>query len=103
MSQNPKKFDVNQLQYYFDSKVKDVKDSSGLCAKSRKVLALRDRLMTLPDSEFDIAIQTLNGLLDKKSQQQQSDEDKTESDEAYNLYERSQGTEARNPGKVNPI
>ena len=69
MSKPARKIDVSDLTYYFDAKQKDCKDSLSTCTKSRKVLELRDRLMTLSDSDFELVLQTLNGLLDKRSRE----------------------------------
>ena len=106
MGSDAKKINMSELQYYFDAKQKDSKDSSGVCTKSRKVLALRDRLLTLSDDEFDLSIQTVNGLLDNRSKESEdgSKKNKSEQHDAATLYENTKAVEAAaNTGKIDPI
>ena len=104
MSSNNSKIDVDQLQYYFDAKRKDTKDKHSACDRSRRVLDLRDRLLTLSDVEFDLALKTLNGLLDQsKSSVKDAKSSSQKSREALNLYETAQAQDSSPPGKINPV
>lgn len=75
MDGKPKNIDLDSLHYYFDSREKDSLDYGGRSRKSREVLALRDRLLSLPDSEFEMAIKTLQRMIDGEDDQPQSQDD----------------------------
>lgn len=104
MSSGPKrKIDVSDVRYYFDAQEKNSLDGSQYCLKSRAILALRDRLLTLPDKDFDSAIRTLHGLLDQNTKAQGSDDsvpNKAAGKDALSLYE--QGSSG-STNKINPI
>ena len=102
--QNPK-IAVNDLEYYFDAKRKDTKDQNSASDRSRKVLDLRDRLLTLSDSDFELAIKTLHGLLDQKTQDGKSDSQSGNepNQDAVNLYEKTQANDGTATSKINPI
>lgn len=106
MSANDKKIDKSELLYYFDSKRKDSKDSHSVCMKSRKVLALRDRLLSLSDEDFETTMQTVNGLLDNRSKDERNNsENNSEHHEAASqLYETAKGADAGAAvGKIDSI
>ncbi|SME94475.1 hypothetical protein [Pseudobacteriovorax antillogorgiicola] len=105
MADGNRKFDVHQLQYYFDAKQKDSKDSRSLCSKSRRFLDLRDRMLNLSDQDFNLAIDTLNSLLDNKakSEAQESASGQEKTHDALALYERSQSSDSSAPSKVSPV
>ena len=54
---------LEDLMFYFDGVERDRIDASGASRKSGEVLALRDRLLKMPDDEFDATIKTVKGLL----------------------------------------
>lgn len=104
MAKPDTKIPVSDLHYYFDAKRKDSKDKHSASDRSRKVLDLRDRLLTLSDTEFELALKTLNGLLDQtKGNSKESKDSKSETRDAISLYEKAQAHEPAPVGKVNPI
>jgi len=86
MVEKPKQINLEDLHYYFDSREKDTLDHGGRSRKSREVLALRDRLLTLPDSEFEMAIKTLNNMLQDERYSDQKKE-LPNSEDAATLYQ----------------
>ncbi len=100
------KIDVSDLQYYFDAQEKNTLDGSKYCIKSRAILALRDRLLNLPDADFDSAMKTLNGFIDQQSKSHNSDANtspQSQEKDAMRLYEQGTAKEAIGTSKVNPI
>lgn len=99
------KINVSDLKYYFDAKQKDSYDSCSTSAKTQKVLALRDRLLSLSDTEFETIMQTLNGLLDHKAKDATSEKAEDASQDAresLTLFEKSRNPESTH-GKIDPI
>lgn len=54
---------LEDLMFYFDGVERDRIDAAGTSRKTGEVLALRDRLLRLPDDEFDATIKTVKGIL----------------------------------------
>jgi hypothetical protein len=54
---------LEHLHFYFDGVERDRLDTSGVSRKTGEVLALRDKLLTLPEGEFDAAIKTLKRMV----------------------------------------
>ena len=52
--------------FYFDAVERDSMDAFGQSRRSGELLALRERLLKLPEAEFDAAIKTLRGMVDDK-------------------------------------
>lgn len=55
---------LEDLYFYFDAVERDSLDSAGVSRRSSEVLALRERLMRLPEGEFDAAIKTMKSICD---------------------------------------
>ncbi len=49
--------------YFFDSNRRDAMDRGVLRRRAGQFLALRDKLLALPDEQFEMAIRTLEGML----------------------------------------
>ena len=65
MSSDPKQgINVENLWFYFDSIERDCMDLGMLDRKATQVLALRGKLLRLPNSEFEAAIKTIEKLVD---------------------------------------
>ncbi len=65
MSSDPKQgINVENLWFYFDSIERDCMDLGMLDKKATQVLALRGKLLRLPNAEFDAAIKTIQKLVD---------------------------------------
>lgn len=55
---------ISQLCYYFDSVERDRLDVGAIGRKAGQVLVLRQKLLSLPEPEFDAAIKTMEKLVD---------------------------------------
>ncbi len=79
------KISIDDVRYYFDAKEKDSLDVGPRVHRNREVLSIRDRLLALPDKDFEVAIKAFKKMLvdDSKpgSENQQNPED------AQTLYE----------------
>jgi hypothetical protein len=53
---------LEDLYFYFDSVERDSLDAAGISRRSSEVLALRERLLRMPEEEFDAAIKTMRSL-----------------------------------------
>ncbi len=102
------KISLDDLSYYFDSQMKDAVDFGSYGQKTGAVLALRQKLMKLPEDEFDVAIKTIEKIVgdprtlrreDKKSKK---DEPKLGFDRARELYEQATSADTATP-KVSKI
>ncbi|NRA64580.1 MAG: hypothetical protein HRU19_08865 [Pseudobacteriovorax sp.] len=101
------KFQMSEILHYFDAQAKDCIDSNGSSSRNRAVLALRDRLLILPDIEFKVAMKTVNGLLDQNAKDEEPKETARTSDyldqsTAIRLYE-SKGSDLNATGKIDSI
>lgn len=54
---------LEDVAFYFDAVERDRLDSAGTSRKSGEVLALREKLLKLPDEEFEATLKTVKGLL----------------------------------------
>ncbi|MCX6129599.1 MAG: hypothetical protein NTX25_11110 [Proteobacteria bacterium] len=106
MASDPKQraIDVSDLQYYFDAIERDSLDRMSHSRRSSQVLAIRDKLLTMPDSDFALALQTIKNILNPASPAPQKEDDqKAKRKEAIELYEQSRHEKNLNPLKVNPL
>jgi len=87
---------LNDLMFYFDSQAKDRMDTGAYGRRSGQVLALRERLLSLPEGEFDMAIKTIGKLVDNggRGSNQSSDELSLRQRNARALYEKVEQTQA---------
>lgn len=88
MDGKPRQIKLDDLHYYFDSREKDALDHGARSRKSREVLALRDRLLTLSDREFEMAIKTLHNMIDGEKLRQEN-QDKPNKDDAEALFQQT--------------
>lgn len=107
MAQPKKKTSVRleDVCFYFDSVERDRLDASGTSRKSGEVLALRERLLKLPDENFDAAIKTLKSLVDDATPSKDADSRATRGQRGRQLYDQVRpGTRASGgaPTKVSP-
>ena len=65
-SNNKAKVKIEDVCFYFDGVERDRLDAAGMSRRSGEVLALRERLMKLPEAEFDAVIRTLRQLIEDK-------------------------------------
>lgn len=55
---------LEDLYFYFDAVERDSLDAAGVSRRSSEVLALRERLMRLPEGQFDAAIKTIRSVVE---------------------------------------
>ena len=58
-------FDIDELRYYFDAEQRDSIDRGSISRKSGEVLALREKMVLLPDQKFDLAMKTMKKMVDE--------------------------------------
>lgn len=54
---------IGDLFYYFDAKERDRLDSGGVGRKQSTYLAMRERLLKLPEAQFDAAMRAIDALV----------------------------------------
>ena len=54
---------LEDVCFYFDGVERDRLDAAGWARKSGEVLALRERLLRLPEAEFDAVIKTVRAVI----------------------------------------
>lgn len=83
---------LEELMFYFDGVERDRLDAAGTSRKTGEVLALRDRLLRLPDDEFDATIKTVKGLLTEERNDGSDDASRARrSAEAQKLFTETRG------------
>jgi hypothetical protein len=100
---------LDDLAYYFDAVDRDRLEASGTSRKAGEVLALRERLLKLPDGQFEAAIKTLHALVDgagTRAGDEGADERTVRRNAARTLYSqvasKAQGGSGSSTGKVSP-
>ncbi len=83
-----KNFDPLDLQYYFESQQQDTHDRQGRSRRVSAVLNIRDRLLSMPEKEFEAAVLAIRGILDPKTSKDEGD-GKSKKRDAAELYERA--------------
>jgi hypothetical protein len=82
--------DVSELQYYFDAVERDSLDRQSHSRRSSEVLAIRDKLLTLPDKDFEAAVQTIKNILTPTGPKTPgAEENKVKKQQAADLYEKT--------------
>ncbi len=89
---NDPKVKLEDLFFYFDSQEKDWLDQGRLGRKNGQVLALRQKLLSMPDTEFDMAITAIERIVEGRPQEIESPMKKRKSERkaAMELFERVQ-------------
>lgn len=65
MSNEFSKIDIEKVWFYLDSLERDRLDVSGLTRKSGEVLALRQKLLSLPHHQYEAAMKTISKLVEE--------------------------------------
>ncbi|HET9236733.1 MAG TPA: hypothetical protein VFO10_05760 [Oligoflexus sp.] len=82
--------DVSELQYYFDAVERDSLDRQSHSRRSSEVLAIRDKLLTLPDKDFQAAVQTIKNILTPNGVKTTDvDENRVKRQQAADLYDKT--------------
>lgn len=106
MAQPPKKAKksgvrLEDLAFYFDGVERDRLDATGTSRKTGEVLALRDKLLKLPEEQFDAAIKTVKGLIAESSPKDDATETRAKRRlEASQLYTESTSSSGKSVSKV---
>lgn len=96
-----KTFDATDLQYYFESQQHDTYDLQGRSRRASEVLKVRDRLLSMPEKEFESAIHSIRAILDPKSAQDENDSKSKKRDSAE-LFDQARAHQA-SPLKMGSI
>ena len=90
---------LSDLCYYFDSVECDRLDQGALGRKAAQVLTLRQKLLSLPEPEFDAAIKTLEKLVESNSSSANHSKNSSKASrrEALELFERTAESTNRVP------
>lgn len=96
-----KTFDAGDLQYYFESQQHDTYDLQGRSRRASEVLKVRDRLLSMPEKDFESAIHAIRAILDPRAQKDEEDP-KARKRDAAELYERAR-TEQVSPIKMGSL
>jgi hypothetical protein len=59
---------LDELSFYFDAVAKDRYDQGTLSRRNGQVLALRERLLSMPEYEFDAAMKTMEKIVGQSPQ-----------------------------------
>lgn len=79
------KISIDDVRYYFDAKEKDSLDVGPRVHRNREVLSIRDRLLALPDKDFEVAIRAFKKMLTDDTKPQAKNEQAPE--DAQTLFE----------------
>lgn len=102
--ENQKNFSIKDLRYYFDAVERDRFDLGKAGGKISQVLRLRDTLLTLTDSDFDKAMETVEKIVFGIAENAKSRDKNSKSNAlaASELYERVQKTSATGKSAAPP-
>lgn len=82
--------DISELQYYFDAVERDSLDRLSHSRRSSEVLAIREKLLTLPDKDFQAAVQTIKNILTPNAVKTTDlDENRVKRQQAAELYDKA--------------
>lgn len=100
----PNGIDVSELQYYFDAVERDSLDRISHSRRASEVLAIRDRLLTLPDKDFELAVQTIKNMLNPANSKETDPKvQQAKKQQAADLYEQTKAEKSASSLKVGPI
>jgi hypothetical protein len=83
---NKTNFNARDLQYYFEAQEQDTLDLQGRSRRAAELLKIRDRLLSMPEKEFDTAVHAIKSLLNPQTGAE-SKESKTKKKDASELYD----------------
>jgi hypothetical protein len=96
--------DVSELQYYFDAQERDTLDRLGHSRRSTEVLTIRDRLLALPQRDFESVVATIKNLLTSPAQDgAKTEEAQRKRKDAGELYDMARSDKATGSMKVNSV
>ena len=83
-------FDIDELRYYFDAEQRDSIDRGSISRKSGEVLALREKMVLLPDQKFDLAMKTIKKMVDESMPVEDSESKEEKAEKAQDLYSKTE-------------
>ena len=87
-------FDLDELRYYFDAEQRDSIDRGSMSRKSGEVLALREKMVLLPDQKFDLAMKTMKKMVDESMPSGESETKEERAETAQELYSKTEKVNA---------
>ena len=81
----PKQVKLDELRYYFDCEAKNSLDKGGHERRNSQVMMLRERLLALPEADFDAAIKTMEKIVAHEPKAPEPDERKVHDDAGYRV------------------
>jgi hypothetical protein len=79
-------FDAKDLQYYFEAQEQDTLDLQGRSRRANALLKIRDRLLSMPEKEFDTAVLAIQTVLNPPTGPDTKDQ-KAKKKDASELYD----------------
>ncbi len=95
--------DVSDLHYYFDAQERDTLDRQGYSRRSSDVLTIRDKLLALPQKDYDSVVQTIKNILNPGHAESMTNEAKARRKDASELYDKVRTERPGSTLKANPI
>ncbi len=59
-------FPLSQVSFYFDQVERDRMDSLGTSNRTKEIMEIRSRLLTLPDGQFKSTVRAVQGIIEAK-------------------------------------
>ena len=78
MDQSKNQFDFEKIWFFLDAQERDRMDASHLSAKNGQILALKQKLLALPSTQFEAAMKMITKLVEDTSKK---DTEKKEADD----------------------
>lgn len=79
-------FDAKDLHYYFEAQEQNTLDLQGRSRRASEVIKIRDRLLSMPEKEFESAILAIKSFLNPQVAGDNKDQ-KTKKKDASELYD----------------
>lgn len=89
---------LKDIRYYLDGVETDRSDAGRLNTRAGQALKLRDQLLSLPDNDYEIAIRTIDRIIEAlvRTREDRQKRKKFDSGDALTLFERTAETTAIN-------
>lgn len=96
-------FDPRDIQYYFEAQERDTLDREGRSRRSSEVLSIRDKLLALPERDFNSVVQTIKSILNPGSSAEEAANAGSKRKDAADLYDKARGPEKPLPLKMGSV
>ena len=71
------KIKIDELRYYFDSEAKNSLDKGGAERRNGQLMMLREKMLSLPEQDFDMAMRTMEKLVEVPAEREKNDPKKS--------------------------